>query len=301
MTDPEPTLPNAGSAAPVDRPCVLVVDDDAACLEEYSATLDELRFPFRALQAPEFAMEIVLGDPSIGIVLTDIRMPGMNGIELIGKIREKITDGRFIVPIVITGYADIDLAVAAMRFDAVDFLRKPVSRTEFSEALARAESTWINRNRSLQINNLASLSSEVTRLISQFDQVRQTGGDASEEISDATVKRVIQNLMIGRQKRAEYLPPDLFSDPVWDILLDLTVAYLDGRPIPVSSACIASGAPISTALRRIRELTEIGMIVRWQDPDDARRDMVSLTEESMDKMRAYVRDLIRRIEDNARR
>lgn len=301
MTKPEPVNDTGDQDRVADRPCVLVVDDDAACLEEYSATLDELRFPFRALQTPEYALEILLGDPSIGIVLTDIRMPNMNGIELIGKIREKITDGRFIVPIVITGYADLELAVAAMRFDAVDFLRKPVSRTEFSEALARAESTWVNRNRSLQINNLATLSSEVTRLISQIDQARQPASEPRDDVSDADVKRFIQSLMVSRQKRAEYLPPELFSDPVWDILLDLTVAYVDGRPIPVSSACIASGAPISTALRRIRELTDIGMIVRWQDPDDARRDMVSLTEDSMEKMRAYTRDLLRRMDDGQRR
>lgn len=283
------------------RPCVLVVDDDKACLDEYSSTLDELNFPFRALQNPEFALEVILGDPSIGIVLTDIRMPNMSGIELIGKIREKITDGRFIVPIVITGYADLELAVAAMRFDAVDFLRKPVSRSEFSDALARAESTWSNRNRSLKFDNLSSLSSEVTRLIAQIDQVRQPAAEPTEEVSDAKVKQTVQNLILGRQKRAEYLPSELFSDPVWDILLDLTVAYVDGRPIPVSSACIASGAPISTALRRIRELTDIGMIKRWQDPDDARRDMVSLTEESMAKMRAYTLDLLRRGEEAARR
>ena len=280
---------------PANRPCVLVIDDDAACLEEYTATLDELQFPYRSLQSPEYAMEILLGDPEIGIVVTDIRMPGMTGIELIGKIRDKMTDGRFIVPIVITGYADLDLAVQAMRFDAVDFLRKPVSRAEFSEALARAESAWHNRNRSLKIDSLATLSNEVTRLIAQIDQTRSAESPAKEEFDDASVKRLVQNLIIGRQKRADYLPGELFSDPVWDILLDLTVAYIDGRPIPVSSACIASGAPISTALRRIRELTESGMIVRWQDPDDARRDMVSLTPESMERMRGYTQDLLTRL------
>lgn len=278
-----------------ERPCVLVIDDDAACLEEYTATLDELNFPYRSLQSPEYAMEIILGDAEIGIVVTDVRMPGMTGIELIGKIRETITDGRFIVPIVITGYADLDLAVSAMRFDAVDFLRKPVSRSEFSEALARAESTWVSRNRSLQMDNLANLSNEVSRLIAQMDQARSPATEAPVDIDDAMIKRILQNTMINRQKRAEFLPGELFSDPVWDILLDLAVAYIDGRPIPVSSACIASGAPISTALRRIRELTDAGMIVRWQDPDDARRDMVSLTEESMERMRRYARDLVQRL------
>lgn len=84
--------------------------------------------------------------------------------------------------------------------------------------------------------------------------------------------------------------PDLFADPAWDILIDLFIASEEGHQISVSSACIASGVPASTALRWIKILEDTGHIARHQDPSDARRIFISLSERSVTTVRAYFCD-----------
>ncbi len=81
-----------------------------------------------------------------------------------------------------------------------------------------------------------------------------------------------------RRARARFLPVDLFGEPAWDLLLDLFIAGEEGKPISITSACIASGVPSTTALRWIGVLDERGLISRDPDPEDGRRIYVSLTE-----------------------
>jgi anti-anti-sigma factor len=70
------------------------------------------------------------------IVLTDIKMPGMNGVEVLKRI--KAIDPATQV-IVITGHGDMDLAIQALNLDAADFINKPVQRELLEQALARAQ------------------------------------------------------------------------------------------------------------------------------------------------------------------
>jgi signal transduction histidine kinase len=70
------------------------------------------------------------------IVLTDIRMPGINGIEVLEKIKQMAPETEVIV---VTGHGDMDLAIQALQLDASDFITKPVGNEALSVALRRAE------------------------------------------------------------------------------------------------------------------------------------------------------------------
>jgi two-component system, NtrC family, C4-dicarboxylate transport response regulator DctD len=70
-----------------------------------------------------------------GVVLTDIRMPGMDGLTLMGRIHEI---DREIPVILMTGHGDVQLAVRAMRDGAHDFIEKPFSASQMTEIVARA-------------------------------------------------------------------------------------------------------------------------------------------------------------------
>ncbi|MDE2621225.1 MAG: winged helix-turn-helix transcriptional regulator, partial [Sphingomonadales bacterium] len=104
----------------------------------------------------------------------------------------------------------------------------------------------------------------------------------------------VRGIMRMREKRANFLDGQLFSDPTWDILLDLTAAKLEGKPIPVSSACAATNVPVSTALRYVRSLVDAGMVRRWKDTEDRRRDMLELEDRTMEAMTRYLTDVRRR-------
>lgn len=85
---------------------------------------------------------------------------------------------------------------------------------------------------------------------------------------------------------------DLFQDPAWDILLDLYAAHLEGRSVSVSSACIASMVPPTTALRWITVLEKRGLVLRANDDLDARRRHLFLT----DKARRFLETFIEAVD-----
>ncbi|WP_298466324.1 winged helix DNA-binding protein [uncultured Erythrobacter sp.] len=90
-----------------------------------------------------------------------------------------------------------------------------------------------------------------------------------------------------RQRGAIFGNAELFGEPAWDILLDLYIAFVDGKSVSVSSACIGSAAPPTTGLRWLGVLAENELVVREPDPDDQRRVMVRLTERGIEAMDRY--------------
>ncbi|NCP18457.1 MAG: winged helix-turn-helix transcriptional regulator [Erythrobacter sp.] len=90
-----------------------------------------------------------------------------------------------------------------------------------------------------------------------------------------------------RQMRARFFDAALFADPAWDILLDLTAARAEGRRVSVTSLCIASGVPPTTALRWISQMTEHGLLQREEDMVDRRRAFVSLSDTAVEAMAQY--------------
>ena len=72
------------------------------------------------------------------------------------------------------------------------------------------------------------------------------------------------------------------------MLLDLAAAAVEGRSVAVSSLCIAAAVPTTTALRWIRNLCDAGLFVRRDDPADARRAFISLTDDALSAMARYL-------------
>ncbi len=99
--------------------------------------------------------------------------------------------------------------------------------------------------------------------------------------------RLLRRVISQRQLRAQVFPNDLFSDPAWDILLDLTAAHAEHKRVSVTSLCIASGVPSTTALRWIRILTEAGLLVRLEDTADRRRAFIALSDRGARLMARY--------------
>ena len=97
------------------------------------------------------------------------------------------------------------------------------------------------------------------------------------------VRRIIQQ----RRLRAKFFEGDLFADPAWDMLLDLTAARAEHTRVSVTSLCIASGVPPTTALRWIGQMTEAGLLERVEDESDRRRVFITLSIPAADAMARY--------------
>lgn len=114
---------------------ILVVDDDAVFREELSTLLSDLGHEVRAVSAGSKAIEALEG-AEFDAVFSDVRMPRMNGIELLRQIRERWPR---VYVVMITGYATVETAVEAMKLGAFDYLRKPFRAENVQRIIAAIE------------------------------------------------------------------------------------------------------------------------------------------------------------------
>lgn len=113
---------------------VLVVDDETDLAESCAYFLERAGYQARcAASAPE-ALELLQREP-FGVVVSDVRMPRMNGMELLAAIRERDPD---IEVLLITGYPDLQMAVSAIKQGAFDYLAKPYAEQDLIERVGKA-------------------------------------------------------------------------------------------------------------------------------------------------------------------
>ncbi|MEM7780227.1 MAG: MarR family transcriptional regulator [Pseudomonadota bacterium] len=98
---------------------------------------------------------------------------------------------------------------------------------------------------------------------------------------------LVRRIIATRQARSKFFEGELFADPAWDMLLDLTAAKAERNQVLVTSLCIAAEVPATTALRWIKQLVETGIFVRVADPSDRRRAFIALSEQSSQAMARY--------------
>jgi DNA-binding transcriptional ArsR family regulator len=105
----------------------------------------------------------------------------------------------------------------------------------------------------------------------------------------------IRTMLRARRLRTHYFRADLFADPVWDMLLDLMAARLEGKKVAVSSLCIAAAVPPTTALRWLNVLTDGRLVVRIADPEDGRRVHIELADATARALAAWLREARRMV------
>ena len=103
--------------------------------------------------------------------------------------------------------------------------------------------------------------------------------------------KMVRKVIANRQARARFFDPELFGDPAWDMLLDLTAAHGEGAQVSVTSLCIAAGVPATTALRWLTQMVESGIFQRVPDPADRRRAFIGLSNKAVAAMTGYFASL----------
>jgi two-component system response regulator HydG len=126
---------------------VLVIDDDAGVLESTARMLRSAGYTVQMASTGEEGIDLARGDV-FDVVLCDMRMPGLSGIEVLRKLRDVKVDASFIV---MTGFGTVDTAVESMKLGAVDFVQKPFFRDEL---LMRVRSAADRRQLARQVDLL---------------------------------------------------------------------------------------------------------------------------------------------------
>lgn len=126
--------------------------------------------------------------------------------------------------------------------------------------------------------------------IGPIDQPNPVGATIQRRPYDATKRDadVIAAYLRARRSRESCFPEGMFADPAWDMLLDLFVAYAQGKRISVSSACIAAAVPSTTALRWMVFMESCALVEREKDCHDHRRVWVEITPKALAGINAWL-------------
>jgi DNA-binding NtrC family response regulator len=151
---------------------VLIVDDDLALLEALPEAL-RLRMGGVSVETAESAAAALdrIAEREYDAIVTDIKMPGMDGLALLEEIRKRRPD---VPTLIITGHGDNDLVIHALRKGARDFIQKPIDRDYFVAALYRAIRDHV-ANRQVKERQMAleSWAEELERVIEKLEQELQ--------------------------------------------------------------------------------------------------------------------------------
>lgn len=115
-------------------PTIFLIDDHESVRHAVGEMLSAFGFSVRSFDsADRFLREVAL--PAAGCVVTDVRMPGMDGIALVAELSKR---GIALPVILISGHADVPMAVAGIKAGAEDFIEKPIDDTLLVAAINRA-------------------------------------------------------------------------------------------------------------------------------------------------------------------
>jgi PAS domain S-box-containing protein len=122
---------------------ILVIDDEEGIRRVMKITLEDAGFDVAAAESGEAGLTLC-GEFTPQIVITDIRMPGMSGIEVLEAVKTQFPRMEVIV---VTAFGEMDLAISALQLDASDFITKPVDDSVLFVALERAQERWRTREK----------------------------------------------------------------------------------------------------------------------------------------------------------
>ncbi len=157
---------------------VHVVDDDLAVRQSLAFLLASDGLPVRLYETATSFLDQV-EDLSTGCILTDVRMPGIDGLEFLRRLRLR---GSVIPVVVMTGHADVPMAVEAMKEGAVDFIEKPFG----DDLLLAAVRSALNRGERRALQDAQAL--EVARRV---DTLSEREGQVLDRLVQGKANKVI--------------------------------------------------------------------------------------------------------------
>jgi len=147
---------------------IIVIDDEAHILRLLKQQINKITsWKFKGFTSPADAIHWAERN-SFQIALTDYKMPVMNGIELLRKLREKNKDS---LNILMTGYGELDIAIDAIRLGVFDFIPKPFNLTYLNMAFERITQHLEMKNQNMFLSELAKSQYGIGEFIGQSEAV----------------------------------------------------------------------------------------------------------------------------------
>jgi DNA-binding response OmpR family regulator len=240
---------------------ILLLDDDRTALSFLESVLTCAGFKCSIAADPAQALARVSTRREIALILSDIYMPGLTGLEFLHQLQTLKLNWRAPAVLFLTARPSLESAVDALRLGACDFLTKPIRPADLVSAIRRTLER-VHRERAL------------------------TPKEAPEATKGHTsVLEAIERL---RGLRCQYEHHKL-DDVAWELLLEMLRAEQSRSRLSVSALTISiPNVSATTSLRRVSELTARGYLERVPDAHDGRRDFVRLTNISRELLADYL-------------
>lgn len=214
----EPPAGDPADSLVRERPLVLVVDDDEAVRQALTDLMQSVDLDAIGFRSPRELMEAGLPDRT-GCLVLDVRMPGGSGLDL----QQQLVGSGCHKPIIfLTGHADIQMSVQAMKAGAVDFLTKPVRHQTLLDAvnegierdIAQRLAAQVTRRQSEHYSTLTPRERQVLRAVAHGQLNKQIAHDlgislVTVKLHRGSVMRKMEAKSVGELIRAwEALPPE---------------------------------------------------------------------------------------------
>lgn len=271
---------------------ILLVDSDPSSAEFMARALTQSEMKVvisdRITGAGGAAMQL-RSHPEIGVVVIDPQtVPGRDNL---AELREAglAEDVQVILvaePVILGRYAQ------SARGEIADFLPKPVARRTLLRAALEAQKRHLSHRDSRPREVEQSHESHIERLIERSSVNPARRPPSRDPSGELKLLQLVEDI---DECRTGALTGILEPDASWSMLSELLRARLSRRRVSVTSLCLASKSPATTALRRIERLLEAGLVSCTQDPKDRRRKCIELTDEGFTHPIAALRAVSKRV------
>jgi FixJ family two-component response regulator len=285
---------------------ILLLDDDPAALAFLNNVLSEAGFTCITMSEPAQALVQVGTRRDIAVIVSDIRMPKLNGLQFVQQVNSLNLAWPPPGILLLTGHPTVDLAVGALRLGACDFLTKPIRPRELINVVNRTiERVRLSRSAAeAKAPDVQALILQAEEVVGALRRIRPSVQPSPAEAqvppgpssATATVEAhwpkgrlSVLDAIDGLRKLRRNYDSHKLDDVAWDLLLEMLRAQQSQQRLSVSALTISvSNVSSTTSLRRISELTARGYIERVPDSSDGRRDFVRLTGKALALLTDYL-------------
>lgn len=243
-------------------PEVVVVDDEESAANEMAHCLAKAGLACTALSNPWQALKLLADPCRPRVAMVDIRMPELNGLELVERLNALGQPDRPEI-ILVSGNAGFDDAVVALQLGVRRLLCKPLDLTQLVQEVKMA---CVERD-------------------------LRAGRSVAAELERGRQPLGVDDLIAFSRGRERFFPREMLSDHCWRMYLELYKSSLQGRKISITSLALVSGLPMATAIRKIHTMRNLALVSYEMDPQDRRRTFVDLSETGVRQIEKFLEQL----------
>lgn len=243
-------------------PDVVIVDDEETAANEMAHCLTKAGLACMALSDPWQALTLLANVYRPRVAIIDIRMPELNGLELMERLNVLGWLDRPEI-ILVSGNAALDDAIVAMRLGARRLLCKPL--------------------------DLALLVQETK--MAGIERDLRAGRSAAMEWGRSHKPLDVDTLIALSHERERFFPKEMLSDHCWRMYLELYKSSFQGHRISLTSLALVSGLPMATAVRKIHAMRDLTLVNYTVDSKDKRRTFVTLSEAGVGQIEKFLKEL----------